>query len=860
MKCKTLLVLYLILFSSNLLISSNDDSSKKINKTNIKEHYTKFNINNISTFIYNNGNADINPYGNSGFVYPNGSSLAAVFESGLVWGGKVNEKILVGGSTYSQGLYGGKILENGKAQDPNDESVRVYRVRPDFKTGNLENEILDENKTEEEIRNQYALDWNEWPAKDGAPFKDIDNDGNYNPEIDIPGVPGASQTLWYVANDLDSNRAKELYGSSTMGIEMQVTVWGYKNYEVVKNMLFKKYILINKSKNTIKDMYVSQWSDPDVGDASDDFVGCDTSLSLGYAYNGDLFDGVYGSDVPAVGFNFLQGPIVESNSSDSAKFNGKILRGYKNLPMTSFSFFIGSDPLYMDPNLANYTLGTLNYYRLMFGLVGTTGEPFIDPTTNKKTVFTLSGDPYTGQGWIDGIIHPPGDRRMLLNSGPFLMEPGDTQEVIVAEIAAGGTIGINSRESVRLLKLYDYLSKDFYDNDFYQISDFNAAHPTLYKSELDKEIILSWYENTNIKELETINYTNFKFQGYTVYQFPSDRFKKSEAKEIFVFDIKDGVAKIISPIEQIHNESDLFEIVKDGTDSGLKRHVSIKKDYLNSEKPLNNGSKYYYGISAYLNNNDHNLVYYPKILESDISTIAAIPQEPKPGESFPNNYGDKIFFYQNDENNFQFKVSVVEPKKIVAGNYKFELIASSNWNNINWNLYFNDNLVQQNLRISIADNQNKYLPFYFNGLEIFPSIFDTTDVDPSKLNYEFTFKSSGALYNDRVIAEKQIKEINVFPNPYYCTQNSEIHQFEKFVTISHLPQKAKIRIFNLAGHLIRTINKDDESQFVRWDLTNESYCWIASGVYLIYIEIPDLKETKILKLAVIMEDVVPDFF
>ena len=60
--------------------------------------------------------------------------------------------------------------------------------------------------------------------------------------------------------------------------------------------------------------------------------------------------------------------------------------------------------------------------------------------------------------------------------------------------------------------------------------------------------------------------------------------------------------------------------------------------------------------------------------------------------------------------------------------------------------------------------------------------------------------------------------------------------------------------------MIRTINKDDESQFVRWDLTNESYFWIASGVYLIYIEMPDLKETKILKLAVIMEDVVPDFF
>ncbi|MFZ1290014.1 MAG: hypothetical protein WAR79_07985, partial [Melioribacteraceae bacterium] len=281
MNSKIFLYPFLFVFSYTLIIGSNDETTKKLKKTAIKNHYSKFNINNISTFIYNDGNADIDPNGNSGFIYPAGSYKSAVFESGLVWGGKVNGKILVGGSTYSQGLYGGKILETGNAQDPNDEKVRVYRVRPDYKTCDLKNEILDENKSEEEIRFQYEKDWNEWPAIDGAPFKDVDNDGNYNPEIDIPGIPGASQTLWYVANDLDSDKAKSLYGSPSMGIELQVTVWGYNTFEVINNMLFKKYVLINKSKNKFEEMYVSQWSDPDVGDAADDFVGCDTTLSLG---------------------------------------------------------------------------------------------------------------------------------------------------------------------------------------------------------------------------------------------------------------------------------------------------------------------------------------------------------------------------------------------------------------------------------------------------------------------------------------------------------------------------------------------------------------------------------------------------
>ena len=33
-------------------------------------------------------------------------------------------------------------------------------------------------------------------------------------------------------------------------------------------------------------MYVSMWSDPDVGDSGDDYAGCDTVLSVSFAYNG----------------------------------------------------------------------------------------------------------------------------------------------------------------------------------------------------------------------------------------------------------------------------------------------------------------------------------------------------------------------------------------------------------------------------------------------------------------------------------------------------------------------------------------------------------------------------------------------
>ncbi|MCB9207588.1 MAG: hypothetical protein H6611_09840 [Ignavibacteriales bacterium] len=184
-----------------------------LNKTNVVEHYSIFNINNISTFIYNNGNADLDPTGNSGFIFPKGTNKPAVFKSGVVWGGKKEGKILVGGSTYSQGLLGGKILNDGTPQNPEDESARVYRVIDDYLVAGVYAEYEGFEGTVTEIIKQYEKDWNEWPAEDGAPFDDVDGDGMYNPQIDIPGVPGADQTLWYVANDFDEETVIRMYGS-----------------------------------------------------------------------------------------------------------------------------------------------------------------------------------------------------------------------------------------------------------------------------------------------------------------------------------------------------------------------------------------------------------------------------------------------------------------------------------------------------------------------------------------------------------------------------------------------------------------------------------------------------------------------
>ena len=339
----------------------------------------------------------------------------------MLWGTIINDPGQqdphVGGSVYRSGLQGGKILSPWVAEDPNLPHVRIYRVRPDVYPGgppvDLSVEAIDEGKTQAEIRYQYELDWVEWRAVDGAPYDDVDANGSYNPNIDVPGVPDASQTIWFVANDLDASNTLFMYGTEPIGIEYQATYWEYKNGSFIDNLFFRKYKLINKSTNPFNDMYVSMWSDPDIGDAGDDFVGCDTTLNLGYAINGYNYDSMYDPyPPPAVGFDLLQGPSVPGEST---------------IPMTAFYYFLNDNPILTDPVQGSYPEGAVRFYRFMQGKIGLTGEPFINPVTGLPTSYAFSGDPLTEDGWIDGMSFGPGDRRMGLASGPFNMAVGDTQ-------------------------------------------------------------------------------------------------------------------------------------------------------------------------------------------------------------------------------------------------------------------------------------------------------------------------------------------------------------------------------------------------------------------------------------------------
>ena len=176
---KKIVLLFALIIFGNLLIFP-------------QQSHTYLNRNYISTGFFNNGISDVDTAMNSGLTYPKLSGKQAVFTSGFIWGTKIAGDPIphVGGSTYRSGLQPGRIVNSGLPwRDLLISDLRMFRVRSDVFLGgptvDLTEESLIEGKTQQEIRTQYEIDWNEWPAEFGAPYTDKDGNGIYNPQTDI---------------------------------------------------------------------------------------------------------------------------------------------------------------------------------------------------------------------------------------------------------------------------------------------------------------------------------------------------------------------------------------------------------------------------------------------------------------------------------------------------------------------------------------------------------------------------------------------------------------------------------------------------------------------------------------------------
>jgi len=111
-------------------------------------------------------------------------------------------------------------------------------------------------------------------------------------------------------------------------------------------------------------------------------------------------------------------------------------------------------------------------------------------------------------------------------------------------------------------------------------------------------------------------------------------------------------------------------------------------------------------------------------------------------------------------------------------------------------------------------------------------------------------------------AKSALDMINVVPNPYYAYSQYEENPLDNRVKIVNLPSKCTVTIFTPNGTLVRKIKRDVTSDnssggifdpkaklnletSVDWDLKNTNGIPIASGLYLIHVEVPDVGERTI---------------
>jgi hypothetical protein len=403
------------------------------------------NGNNISAYFQNTGifNQNTAATNSPGFEWPKGSNKFAFFTAGLCIAAKVNGQLAQSMAFYKGEFAPGFVLSGVPYTNAN---FKIYKISRGDNSGN-------------------NPDYANWPLMIpyGAPYIDVNNNHQYDPGTDSIGIRNAVQVIFLCMTDgfPSYHDPGEGFGggvtSPLLYSQIAWTAWCYDRNDL-KDIQFIKWAIINKSTSQWNSTYFSIVCDPDLGNAVDDYIGCDSTKKLGYSYNGDNDDTQYGLNPPAVGMILHKSP--------------------KNL--TSFTHFTntneGPPPCESDPNEEPYAA-----YLNMMGFKKDSSNfmnPLINPPVPTKFVYT--GDPETNTGWTEYkgsvqncggntgniiTVNPKGDRRFIMSSGTnnYTVLPNDTVVIYASQLIARGSSNLNS---VTLLKNYANTAWSIYNSGF----------------------------------------------------------------------------------------------------------------------------------------------------------------------------------------------------------------------------------------------------------------------------------------------------------------------------------------------------------------------------------------------------------
>ena len=424
---------------------------------NINHNHTSdtLNINNISIPFVPFGNAFWDFSSTSNFEVPKGSGKTTIFTSVPWIGGldQANHLHLAGESYRSNGTdyYYGPVCDTNTLYQYSDSLWnRVWKVSKAEIDYHKNNYWKSNYAVPEAITN--------WPAKGDAnlgqsaimaPYIDKNNDGKYVPsDGDYPKIKG-DQSVFLIFND--SRGAHTESGGTALGIEVHEMAYAYDclNDTALNNTIFIHYDIYNRSANNYHDVYLGLFTDFDIGYGYDDYIGCDSSRNLAYAYNAKAVDGFignpyhYGANPPAQGIVFLSEPMSSFMASNNTGIPGQ------SDPNTDMAMYHFMQAIWS--NGAHLTYGG-------DGFQGTVPANFI-----------YSGDPNDTTTWserypINSPSNIPFDRRGVPSIGPFNLGTGAVKSIDIAYVYARDTSKSNF-QNISVLKYEVDKIQLYYDND-----------------------------------------------------------------------------------------------------------------------------------------------------------------------------------------------------------------------------------------------------------------------------------------------------------------------------------------------------------------------------------------------------------
>ncbi|MCP4413271.1 MAG: hypothetical protein GY808_11985, partial [Gammaproteobacteria bacterium] len=134
------------------------------------------------------------------------------------------------------------------------------------------------------------------------------------------------------------------------------------------------------------------------------------------------------------------------------------------------------------------------------------------------------------------------------------------------------------------------------------------------------------------------------------------------------------------------------------------------------------------------------------------------------------------------------------------------------------------------LALELALNDLNDTTLYDIQAGIMELIIEPTFVNSNADKFSF---SSASLVTTATTAERKdvLEKVKVVPNPYFAYSSYETSYDTPVIKFTNMDSRATIRIFTVSGQLVTTIEKDDLTNEVTWDLRNDASLKVSSGIY-----------------------------